>query len=88
MFFVVVTAVDVSQKHFSEAEPTFYASENGFSITEKTAGGLRNRPTNHLKEVCYILSRPCCRRQSAEQLAAMDCAHFGCSVLLLFTKNI
>jgi hypothetical protein len=38
MVFLVETTVGVTQTLFSEAEPIFYASETGFSITEKILG--------------------------------------------------
>jgi hypothetical protein len=38
MVFLVQTTVGVTQTLFSETEPIFYASETGFSITEKTVG--------------------------------------------------
>ena len=37
-FFLVLNTVGVTQTRFSEAEDIFYASETGFSITEKTLG--------------------------------------------------
>ena len=33
MFFVVQTIVGLTRKHFSEAEPIFYASQTGIFIT-------------------------------------------------------
>ena len=35
---LVETTVGVTQTLFSEAEPIFYASETGFSMTEKNVG--------------------------------------------------
>ena len=40
MVFLVETTVGVTQTFFSEAEPIFYASETGFSITKKTLGEM------------------------------------------------
>jgi hypothetical protein len=48
-FFVVLNTVGVTQTRFSEAENIFYASETGFSITQKTA---QKSP----KELLYLIA--------------------------------
>jgi len=44
MVFLVQTTVGVTQTLFSETEPIFCASQTGFSIAEKTVGGISRRP--------------------------------------------
>ena len=41
MVLLVQTIVGLTQTLFSEMEPIFYASETGFSITQKTIGKVR-----------------------------------------------